>query len=59
MTCCDDFGNCTQGRDCPCRKDVYKDDMNELVKEIEIFCGLALVVIVTILVAILVQIYGG
>jgi len=24
MNCCDEYGNCRQGRDCPVRKLVYK-----------------------------------
>lgn len=24
MNCCDEYGNCRQGRDCPARKLVYK-----------------------------------
>jgi hypothetical protein len=23
MNCCDDYGNCTQGKDCPVRTEVY------------------------------------
>jgi hypothetical protein len=25
MNCCNDFGNCTQGRDCPIRKQCMKE----------------------------------
>ena len=28
MNCCDDYGNCNQGRDCPCRKAII-DERNE------------------------------
>ena len=37
MNCCDDYGNCTQGRDCPVRKareldrDLFWDVMEGLV----------------------------
>jgi len=38
MNCCDEYGNCNQGRDCPCREDVYKDDMDSFVAGAVAFC---------------------
>jgi hypothetical protein len=29
MNCCDDYGNCNQGRDCPVRKQMATEKMNQ------------------------------
>jgi len=31
MNCCDDYGNCTQGRDCPIRRQRYEGLTNRQV----------------------------
>lgn len=36
--CCDDYGNCRQGRDCPVRKEKYWSN-----KEIYAIIGMALI----------------
>ena len=38
MNCCDDYGNCRQGRDCPIRKEKYWSN-----KEIYAIIGMALI----------------
>lgn len=45
MNCCDDYGNCRQGRDCPVRKEMVKKQARGLgaaafVVAVLFVCGL-------------------
>jgi len=41
MNCCDDYGNCTQGRDCPARqKPTPADELQRLQGEARVMRGL-------------------
>jgi hypothetical protein len=36
MNCCDEYGNCRQGRDCPCRKEVTKESWDKIAEYLAI-----------------------
>jgi hypothetical protein len=45
LNCCDDYGNCRQGRDCPIRKSRVKREIRGLAAVVGVFamlfvCGL-------------------
>ena len=49
MNCCDDYGNCNQGRDCPARKREAEDgeelsELDTLVLYVIVEAGLGLLV---------------
>jgi hypothetical protein len=46
MNCRNHHGNCNQGRDCPCVKDVYKDDVDSFITELIVFVWMAVVVLI-------------
>ena len=55
MNCCDEFGNCRQGRDCPVRQQRYEQRPQErqhqenvvgiLLTAVACLCAIALVII--------------
>lgn len=53
MNCCDDYGNCRQGRDCPVRSGGYEPQTPArywLTRIYDLLAGIALIVIIAFVV---------